>query len=394
MTGAPLATPTARRARARVLELVRSGPADPQLLHELVRQLRLIVPFTASFWSASDPFTLLATSPARIENLDGQCERWWEREFLIQDFNLFRDLARAERPVATLWRATDGLLQRSVRHRELHRDLGYGDELRAVFRSGGATWGFASLWRKDGEPSFSLAEEKAVADLAAPIAEAFRRAALLRASSAGASIEAPGLLVFDQRGLLESFNDDAERWLEQLPPTVGGTPGPSGVALPAEVRTVVALAHAIAAGVERGVARARLQSRSGRWLVVHGFPLRGPRQGESRTAVVIEPAKASEIAPIIVEAYDLTAREKQITEMIARGLASTAIAEQLCLSPHTVRDYVKDVFRKVGVSSRGELVARIFAEHYVDALHDSVARGDGTGCISPPMAELTPGGDA
>ncbi len=383
MTAAPLATPTARRARARILELARSGPAAAEFLCELARQLRLIVPFTASFWSASDPFTLLATSPARVENLDGQCERWWEREFLVQDFNLFRDLARAERPVATLWRATDGLPGRSVRYRELHRELGCADELRAVFRSGGAVWGFASLWRKDSEPPFSLAEEKLVADLAAPIAEAFRRAALVRASSAGASVEAPGLLVFDQHGLLESFNDHAERWLEQLPPTVGGTPGPSGVSLPVEVRTVVALAHAIAAGVERGVARARLQSRTGRWLVVHGFPLRGPREGESRTAVVIEPAKASEVAPIIVEAYDLTAREKQIIEMIARGLASTEIAERLCLSPHTVRDYVKSVFRKVGVSNRGELVARIFAEHYADALHDSVARAYGTECGSP-----------
>jgi hypothetical protein len=29
-----------------------------------------------------------------------------------------------------------------------------------------------------------------------------------------------------------------------------------------------------------------------------------------------------------------------------------------------VRDYVKVIFDKVGVSSRGELVAKLFAEHY------------------------------
>ncbi|HWD46022.1 MAG TPA: LuxR family transcriptional regulator, partial [Actinomycetota bacterium] len=34
------------------------------------------------------------------------------------------------------------------------------------------------------------------------------------------------------------------------------------------------------------------------------------------------------------------------------------------LSAHTVRDHVKAVFAKVGVSSRGELVARLFADHY------------------------------
>ena len=49
----------------------------------------------------------------------------------------------------------------------------------------------------------------------------------------------------------------------------------------------------------------------------------------------------------------------------ARAQVGTAdIADELFLSAHTVRDYVKTIFEKVGVSSRGELVARLFAEHY------------------------------
>jgi DNA-binding CsgD family transcriptional regulator len=273
----------------------------------------------------------------------------------VPDFNLFRDLARAERPVASLYRSTGGQPTRSVRYRELRREMGYGDELRGVFRSGGAAWGLVSLWREEGQRPFSPAEERLVAELSAPIAEAFRRAAVVRASACADSLEAPGLLVFDGNGRLESLNDHAEAWL-----------------VPIEILSVVALAHAVAAGVERGVARARLQSRAGRWLVVHAFPLRGPRDAEGRTAVVIEPAKASEVAPIIVEAFDLCSREQQITQLIARGLSTSQIAQQLFLSQHTVRDYVKRVFAKVGVSSRGELVARLFAEHYQGPLHDSI----------------------
>jgi DNA-binding CsgD family transcriptional regulator len=63
-------------------------------------------------------------------------------------------------------------------------------------------------------------------------------------------------------------------------------------------------------------------------------------------------------------AVTLTERERQITRLIARGAATGEIAEELFLSTHTVRDHVKAIFHKVGVTSRGELVAKLFAEHY------------------------------
>jgi DNA-binding NarL/FixJ family response regulator len=91
-------------------------------------------------------------------------------------------------------------------------------------------------------------------------------------------------------------------------------------------------------------------------------------------AVVIEPASAAEVAPIIVQAYDLTDREQQITSLIARGAGTADIAEELCLSAHTVRDHVKAIFAKVGVNSRGELVARLFADHYESVHLQDVVR--------------------
>jgi len=91
-------------------------------------------------------------------------------------------------------------------------------------------------------------------------------------------------------------------------------------------------------------------------------------------AVVIEPATAAEVAPIIVQAYDLTEREQQITRLIARGAGTAEIADELSLSTHTVRDHVKAIFAKVGVSSRGELVAKLFAEFYEPAHLEHAAR--------------------
>jgi DNA-binding NarL/FixJ family response regulator len=87
-------------------------------------------------------------------------------------------------------------------------------------------------------------------------------------------------------------------------------------------------------------------------------------QGTDDLALVIEPAKAGDVAPLIVEAYGLTQRELDVTRAIARGLGTAEIATHLFVSQHTVRDHVKSVFEKVGVSSRGELVAKVFADHY------------------------------
>jgi DNA-binding NarL/FixJ family response regulator len=37
-----------------------------------------------------------------------------------------------------------------------------------------------------------------------------------------------------------------------------------------------------------------------------------------------------------------------------------------------VRDHLKTIFQKVRVSSRGELVAKLFADHYVDPFHETL----------------------
>lgn len=80
--------------------------------------------------------------------------------------------------------------------------------------------------------------------------------------------------------------------------------------------------------------------------------------------VVIKPASSAQIVPIMVEAYSLTPRERQVTECVARGQTTSEIAAGLHLSPHTVRDHLKAIFTKVDVSSRGELVAKLFGEYY------------------------------
>ncbi len=50
--------------------------------------------------------------------------------------------------------------------------------------------------------------------------------------------------------------------------------------------------------------------------------------------------------------HDLTERELQILRMIGSGVRNADIAESLCISPHTVKTHIYNVFRKIGVSNR------------------------------------------
>jgi len=318
------------------------------------------VPFDGSTWFATDPATMLATRPVYIENIEpGHCQTFWEREFLVEDTNLFTDLARQDVPASTLYERTDGRPARSARYREFLAPQGYGDELRAVFPLGRCTWGVVALHREQGAPPFTTAERAVVAALTRPLAGALRSRVIRTAGAAAGLPDAPGMLVFDGAGTLLSCNDDAARWLEALPDELhGGSP------MPVPVYTVVSHARAVAGGRERGRARLRLLTKSGQWMLMHASVMSG-----GMVAVVIEAAQAVEIAPIIVEAYELSPREQQITQLIARGYNTTQMAQELTLSAHTVRDYVKTVLEKVGVTSRGELVAKLFAEHYGPDLH-------------------------
>jgi DNA-binding CsgD family transcriptional regulator len=111
------------------------------------------------------------------------------------------------------------------------------------------------------------------------------------------------------------------------------------------------------------------------WLTLHGSTMNDPTvpstsavdtaDDDGRVSVVIEAAPASDIAQMLVLAYGLTRRERQILQRVISGLTSADIARDLYISPNTVQDHLKSIFSKVGVRSRGQLVAHILGEYYL-----------------------------
>ena len=78
-----------------------------------------------------------------------------------------------------------------------------------------------------------------------------------------------------------------------------------------------------------------------------------------------------------VRLQDLTVRERDILGLICRGARDAAIGSELRLSPHTVRNHIASLYKKLGINRRSDVV--IWARE----------RGlDGTGAKSPaPVKE-------
>ncbi|MEV4253561.1 helix-turn-helix transcriptional regulator [Spirillospora sp. NPDC049652] len=348
--------------RDRILGGASRADDAAELFAGMSARLRRPIPFDAAAWRTTDPGTGLMTAPVLVENLDDDgCAVYWDSELLHEGVNRFDDLARAAVPVAALRDSTGDAPEGSTLYRRHMRPRGLGDELRAILRVDGRPWGAISLFRGAGEPAFTSDDIGFLAALSRPLAARLREFA--RPAAAPPADGGPGLLLFTADGTLVSANDEARRHLANVPSGPSVTT-PLGLGLPAPVYGVARQASADARSGRGGSARIRIRTDAGAWLACHATCMRGADGAPGQVAVIIEPAKASEVTPLLVAAYRLSPRESQITECVARGLGTAEIAAHLHLSPHTVRDHVKAVFEKVGVSSRRELMAHLFAELY------------------------------
>ena len=341
------------RAVRRIDALAAEELPAQQLLEGVAEQLRAAMPIDALVMTATDPDTMLGFGAGVVQELpDTMCAPFWEYEFEVPDFNKFSDLARGPRQVADLHAATGGRPQRSARWREFRNFIDSDAELRATFNAGGRGWGLLQVNRSGASQGFNAEEVAFVERIAPTVGRALRQSLISHPARLSPS-RGPGMAIIDAENRLVSATPEALAWFDDIESVYRLGPVPSEVVVTAQD------ARARAAAT-----RTRLRTRAGLWLLIHASCL----QGADATAVVIEPAKASEVAPLIVDAYELTPREVDVTRALARGLTTSEIAQELHLSRYTVGDHLKSVYEKAGVSSRGELVAKMFADHYHDNL--------------------------
>lgn len=96
------------------------------------------------------------------------------------------------------------------------------------------------------------------------------------------------------------------------------------------------------------------------WVVLQASRLIAGDDPE-QMVVTVAPATTYDLATLLLTAYGVTAREREVCLEVLSGSTTADIARHLFISPHTVHDHLKSLFGKVGVGSRGELVARLVA---------------------------------
>ena len=354
-------------AEAAIARLCLKGLPALDLFERVASPFRRAVPYTAGCWKPIDPRTLLWTGFGIEDGGTGALaaarERFIDNELLDRDYGKYQDLVRRRTPVTTLHRDTRGEPERSRRYRRLHRSLGFGAELRAVFRAGDAGWGSVALVRGEGEPDFSDDEVAFVARIGEHIGHGLRDGLLREQAAACGPDRAPGVIVLDGDGSVRSLTEQASFWLEQFPADRG-----SGLELPAVVYAVARRTLTAAGSGPEARPHASVRLVSGGWLTVHAAVLRTNRSDENTVAVTLAPAAVAELEALRLALHDLTPREREVTQLLVRGVTNDEIARALWISRYTVKDHVKAIYAKLAVASRAELSAKLFHEQVVPSL--------------------------
>lgn len=317
-------------------------------------------------WYTLDPASLLITSHFH----DGLPEFPPERltyEYYGDDVNQLADVVRSPEGISTLYEATNGNPRDSYRW-QLNMQMGGDQELLLGLRTrSGDVWGGLGLYREPDRPRFNVDEKRLLRAASPSLAQGARRSLLVGEAKDPEGPDAPGLVILNDRWQVESTTPGVERWLAELPDGDW-----AAGRLPSAVLAVAARALRAAEAV-RGpaeIAVSRVLSRGGTWVVLHGASLGTGR----RIAVIVEPAHPARIYPLLMAAYGLTDREREVTWLILQGNSTVEIAATLVVSVHTVQQHLKSIFNKTGVRSRRDLVGKVFFTHYEPRFRDNERR--------------------
>ncbi len=369
----------AERAVAQIKRLSHAGLDSLDLLRRATHTLRPLIPFDAFCATTTDPTTNLITDAiAKRESScghrsDGVFANYFERVYFEHDLGDTLAMLREGRKVARLSDSTSGSLDRSGRYRLHLQPRHLGPEVYVTFVDRGL-WGELHLTREQGSPDFTAHDLDFLGRIVPHVAAGLKGSAL-RARGAVMTehdmTDVPGVLILDRSGRVVSSTANVEGFLLDLGARIDRWR--DGRDLPVAVQVVLgALERSLDPASDRDrhrVPRLRVRARSGRWLTLDASLTEPSADRPSERVVVVGPAQAEEIAWLTLAVFELSPREEEVVRLVVRGLASSQIAAQLYITEHTVQRHLSNIFEKVGVRSRRDLVKRLFVDQVLPTLN-------------------------
>ena len=336
----------AYRARREIAALAASGLGISDLHAEAIRVVDRDVKTELTCWATLDPEALVISMitsgdpriPVQFEPL------LVDAEYSAIEPHSFSAMAKRKERLTRMSDLPMNEHAKSERFQNVWRPLGLDQELRVLFDAEGTSWGAAGLVRAGHD--FSDRELEYLAAVAPAIATATRIA--VRADIAGrAEGAAPAIVILSAQGDLRSATPEAKVWEEKL-----NLDDSNRFAVMMRIMAKGALSNR-ATGFH-----ARMSDGRGDWAVLQASSLvGGDENGE--VAVSIESVRGEQLTSMLLVAYGLSPRARDGCLEVIVGRSTATIAQRLYVSPNTVQDHLKSAFAKVGVRSRGELVARL-----------------------------------
>jgi DNA-binding NarL/FixJ family response regulator len=363
-------------ARNQILAVANGGLPPAVVATRLMAAVQVAIPCDGYRLFGLDPTTSFINRLLAASDNDGWARLEWLREHYLAGVLKYAEqafLVRMGLPVIAFqerqercWGFPQEVLsQLSPRgHRELFdASRGpIGGAIVAHFPAAGRLVAMLQLYRREKDRPFEAADvaflRRHLRTIGEAIAVSLNRERALRNST---SLDAAGVLVLTRDRKITVMNRTGEMWLSRMidADLDGHAPLPAAVwSAIAELRSREGqVAGIVTAPTVHGDVRveATLAGDDGSVSVVLG-PLRPPAP------------------PAMPDTWPLTRQEQRILELLLRGSSNRDMATSLSVSENTVEFHLRNVYDKLGVSSRSQLLARYFQEHLFPVF---ASQGDG-----------------